>query len=119
VPVVASFLILLGYSTTDTIVVFDRIRENQHKPEYRRVPVEKLVNDSINQTLSRTILTSVSTLFVAFCLFFYGGPALRDLSFPIVLGVIIGNLSTIFIAAPLLVYLDKLFGGKDKIKQHA
>jgi preprotein translocase SecF subunit len=119
VPVVASFLILLGYSTTDTIVVFDRIRENMNKPEYRRVPVEKLVNDSINQTLSRTILTSVSTLFVAFCLFYYGGPALRDLSFPIVLGVIIGNLSTIFIAAPLLVYLDKLFGGKDKIKQHA
>jgi protein-export membrane protein SecD/preprotein translocase SecF subunit len=119
VAVVASFLILLGYSTSDTIVVFDRIRENMRKPEYRRVPVEKLVNDSINQTLSRTILTSLSTLFVAFCLFFAGGPALHDLSFPIVLGVIIGTFSTTFIAAPLLVYLDKLLGGKDKIKQHA
>jgi preprotein translocase subunit SecF len=83
------------------------------------VPVEKLVNDSINQTLSRTLLTSVSTLFVAFCLFFAGGPALHDLSFPIVLGVLIGTFSTTFIAAPLLVYLDKLLGGKDKLKQHA
>jgi preprotein translocase SecF subunit len=119
VAVVASFLILLGYSTSDTIVVFDRIRENMRKPEYRRVPVDKLVNDSINQTLSRTILTSVSTLFVAFCLFFAGGPALHDLSFPIVLGVIIGTFSTTFIAAPLLVYFDKLLGGKDKLKQHA
>jgi len=119
VAVVASFLILLGYSTSDTIVVFDRIRENMRKPEYRRVSVEKLVNDSINQTLSRTILTSLSTLVVALSLFFFGGPALHDLSFPIVLGVIVGTYSTIFIAAPFLVYLDKWFGGKDKIKQHA
>ena len=119
VPVIASFLILLGYSTSDTIVVFDRVRENMKKPEYRRVSVSKLINDSINQTLSRTILTSISTLFVALCLFFLGGPALHDLSFPIVLGVIIGTFSTIFIAAPIVVYLDKWFGGKDKIKQHA
>jgi preprotein translocase SecF subunit len=119
VAVVASFLILLGYSTSDTIVVFDRVRENMRKPEYRRVSVEKLVNDSINQTLSRTILTSLSTLVVALALFFFGGPALHDLSFPIVLGVIIGTYSTIFIAAPFVVYLDKWFGGKDKIKQHA
>jgi len=119
VAVVASFLILLGYATSDTIVVFDRVRENMRKPEYRRVAVEKLVNDSINQTLSRTILTSLSTLFVALCLFFFGGPALHDLSFPIVLGVIIGTFSTTFIAAPFVVYLDKWFGGKDKIKQHA
>jgi protein-export membrane protein SecD/preprotein translocase SecF subunit len=119
VAVVASFLILLGYSTSDTIVVFDRVRENMRKPEYRRVSIEKLINDSINQTLSRTILTSLSTLVVAVCLFFFGGPALRDLSFPIVLGVIIGTFSTIYIAAPIVVYLDKWFGGKDKIKQHA
>jgi len=119
VAVVASFLILLGYSTSDTIVVFDRVRENMRKPEYRRVSIEKLINDSINQTLSRTILTSLSTLVVAVCLFFFGGPALRDLSFPIVLGVIIGTFSTIYIAAPIVVYLDRWFGGKDKIKQHA
>ena len=119
VPVVASFLILIGYSMADTIVVFDRIRENSHKPEYRRVPIDKLVNDSINQTLSRTILTSLSVLFVAFCLLVWGGHALRDLSFPIFIGVITGTYSSIFIASPVVVYWDHFFGGKDKLKQHA
>jgi preprotein translocase subunit SecF len=119
VPVVASFLILIGYSMADTIVVFDRIRENSHKPEYRRVDITKLVNDSINQTLSRTILTSLSVLFVAFCLFVWGGHALRDLSFPIFVGVITGTYSSIFIASPVVVYWDHWFGGADKIKQHA
>ena len=119
VPVVASFLILIGYSMADTIVVFDRIRENSHKPEYRRVPIDKLVNDSINQTLSRTILTSLSVLFVAFCLLVWGGHALRDLSFPIFIGVITGTYSSIFIASPVVVYWDHMFGGKDKLKQHA
>ena len=119
VPVVASFLILMGYSMADTIVVFDRIRENSHKPEYRRVDITKLVNDSINQTLSRTILTSLSVLFVAFCLLAWGGHALRDMSFPIFVGVITGTYSSIFIASPVVVYWDHWFGGKDKIKQHA
>jgi preprotein translocase subunit SecF len=119
VPVVASFLILIGYSMADTIVVFDRIRENSHKPEYRRVDIAKLVNDSINQTLSRTILTSLSVLFVAFCLLVWGGHALRDLSFPIFIGVITGTYSSIFIASPVVVYWDHAFGGKDKLKQHA
>lgn len=119
VPVVASFLILIGYSMADTIVVFDRIRENSHKPEYRRKPISTLVNDSINQTLSRTILTSLSVLFVAFCLFAWGGPALRDLAFPIFVGVITGTYSSIYIASPVVVYWDRWFGGKDKFKQHA
>jgi len=119
VPVVASFLILIGYSMADTIVVFDRIRENGHKPEYRRASITKLVNDSINQTLSRTILTSLSVLFVAFCLFAWGGPALRDLAFPIFMGVITGTYSSIYIASPVVVYWDRWFGGKDKLKQHA
>jgi len=119
VPVVASFLILIGYSMADTIVVFDRIRENSHKPEYRRANISKLVNDSINQTLSRTILTSLSVLFVAFCLFAWGGPALRDLAFPIFVGVITGTYSSIYIASPVVVYWDQWFGGKDKLKQHA
>jgi len=119
VPVVASFLILIGYSMADTIVVFDRIRENSHKPEYRRVDISKLIDDSINQTLSRTILTSLSVLFVALCLFVWGGHALRDLAFPLVVGVITGTYSSIFIASPVVVYLDHTFGGKDKLKQHA
>ncbi len=117
VPVVASFLILMGYSMADTIVVFDRIRENSHKSEYRRASVTQLVNDSINQTLSRTILTAMSVLFVAFCLFAWGGPALRDLSFPIFVGVITGTYSSIYIASPVVVYWDQFFGGKDKLKQ--
>ncbi len=117
VPVVASFLILMGYSMADTIVVFDRIRENSHKSEYRRASITQLVNDSINQTLSRTILTSCSVLFVALCLFLWGGPALRDLSFPIFVGVITGTYSSIYIASPVVVYWDQFFGGKDKLKQ--
>jgi protein-export membrane protein SecD/preprotein translocase SecF subunit len=117
VPVVASFLILIGYSMADTIVVFDRIRENSHKPEYRRVKVSQLVNDSINQTLSRTILTSLSVLFVAFCLFQFGGSALRDLAFPIFVGVITGTYSSIYIASPVVVYWEKWFGHKDNLKQ--
>ncbi len=119
VPVVASFLILIGYSMADTIVVFDRIRENSHRPEYRRVDIVKLVDDSINQTLSRTILTSMSVLFVALCLFFWGGHALRDLAFPLVAGVLTGTYSSIFIASPVVVFLDHKFGGKEKLKQHA
>jgi protein-export membrane protein SecD/preprotein translocase SecF subunit len=117
VPVVASFLILIGYSMSDTIVVFDRIRENSHKPEYRRATITQLVNDSVNQTLSRTILTSLSVLFVAFCLFAFGGPALRDLAFPIFMGVITGTYSSIYIASPVVVYWEKWFGHKDNLKQ--
>ena len=119
VPVVASFLTLMGYSMADTIVVFDRIRENSHRPDYRRVSITKLVNDSINQTLGRTILTSLSVLFVSVCLWLFGGPALHDLAFPLVIGVITGTYSSIYIAAPVVVYWDQWFGGKDKLKQHA
>jgi len=118
VPVVASFLILIGYSMADTIVVFDRIRENSHKPEYRRATITQLVNDSINQTLSRTILTSLSVLFVAFCLFAFGGPALRDLAFPIFVGVITGTYSSIYIASPVVVYWERWFHSSgDNLKQ--
>ena len=119
VPVVASFLTLMGYSMADTIVVFDRIRENSHKPEYRRATISSLVNDSVNQTLSRTILTSLSVLFVSVCLWLFGGPAMKDLAFPLVIGVITGTYSSIYIAAPVVVYWDQWFGGKDKLKQHA
>ena len=117
VPVVASFLILIGYSMADTIVVFDRIRENSHKPEYRRASISQLVNDSINQTLSRTILTSLSVLFVAFCLFQFGGVALRDLAFPIFVGVITGTYSSIYIASPVVVYWERWFPKHDSLKQ--
>jgi preprotein translocase subunit SecF len=115
VPVVASFLILLGYSMTDTIVVFDRIRENRYKPEYRNTNIISLVNDSINQTLSRTILSSLSVLFIALCLFIWGGHAMRDLSFPILIGVITGTYSSIFIASSMVVYWELIFNKNKKI----
>ncbi len=117
VPVVASFLTLMGYSMADTIVVFDRIRENSHKPEYRRKTITELVNDSINQTLSRTILTSCSVLFVSVCLWLLGGPALKDLAFPLVVGVITGTYSSIYIASPVVVYWEKWFPSKENLKQ--
>lgn len=117
VPVVASFLTLMGYSMADTIVVFDRIRENSHKPEYRLASVSQLINDSINQTLSRTILTSVTMLFVSGCLWLFGGPALNNLAFPMMIGVITGTYSSIFIASPILVYWERWFPPQETIKQ--
>ena len=117
VPVVASFLILIGYSMSDTIVIFDRIRENSRRPEYRRATITKLVNDSLNQTLSRTILTSTCVLFCSFSLFYWGGPALRDLAFPIFIGVIIGTFSSVYIASPVVVLWEKWFPKEDSMKQ--
>ncbi len=117
VPVVASFLTLMGYSMSDTIVVFDRIRENSRKPEDKRKTISELVNDSINQTLSRTILTSMSVLFVSVCLWQFGGPALHDLAFPLVIGVITGTYSSIYIASPMVVYWEKWFPNKENLKQ--
>lgn len=104
-PVIAALLTIIGYSLNDTIVVYDRIREN-----IRRTPKEKLavvVNQSINQTLSRTILTSGTTLIVVACLFFLGGEVIHDFSFALIVGVVVGTYSSIFIASPIL-----LLGGR-------
>jgi protein-export membrane protein SecD/preprotein translocase SecF subunit len=113
VPVVASFLTLMGYSMADTIVVFDRIRENSHKAEYRRAPLRRVINDAINQTLSRTILTSLSVLFVSVCLWLWGGPALRDLAFPLVVGVLTGTYSSIYIASPVVEWWQRFTGDRE------
>lgn len=104
-PVIAALLTIIGYSLNDTIVVYDRIREN-----IRRMPKEKLavvVNNSINQTLSRTILTSGTTLLVVGCLFVLGGEVIHDFSFALIVGVVVGTYSSIYIASPIL-----LLGGK-------
>jgi len=104
-PVIAALLTIIGYSLNDTIVVYDRIREN-----IRRTPKEKLavvVNNSINQTLSRTILTSGTTLMVVACLFILGGEVIHDFSFALMVGVLVGTYSSIYIASPVL-----LLGGK-------
>ena len=99
--VVAAFLTLIGYSMNDTVVVFDRIRENREKS--KRTPLVELVNHSINQTLSRTVLTSVLTFVVVVVLFFLGGEVLRGFSFVMIIGIIVGTYSSIFIAAPLVI----------------
>ncbi len=103
--VVAAFLTLVGYSVNDTVVVFDRIRENREKN--RRAPLPELVNHSINQTLSRTVLTSLLTFVVVVILFFLGGEVLRGFSFVMIIGIIIGTYSSIFIAAPLVIVWEE------------
>jgi preprotein translocase subunit SecF len=99
--VVAALLTLIGYSMNDTIVVFDRIRENLKLN--KKDTFEKLVNDSINQTLSRTIMVSGLTFLTALSLWIFGGPVLNGFSLALVIGIIVGTYSSIFIASPLLI----------------
>ena len=102
--IVAAVLTIVGYSMNDTVVIFDRVRDNLKK--YADVNIFDLSNQSINETLSRTILTSVTTLLALFSIFFIGGEILRGFSFAMILGVIIGTYSSIFIANPILVNLN-------------
>jgi preprotein translocase subunit SecF len=99
--VIAAFLTIVGYSLNDTIVVFDRIREDLRK--YHRDSYVGVINASINETLSRTVMTSVTTLIVVLFLFFMGGEVLRDFSFALLIGVIVGTYSSIYVASPILV----------------
>ena len=101
--VVAALLTLVGYSMNDTIVVFDRIRENQRL--IRRETYEKIVNLSLNQTLSRTTLTAGLTFLTCLALYIFGGPVLHGFAFALVAGIIVGTYSSIFIAAPIVIYL--------------
>jgi preprotein translocase subunit SecF len=100
-PVVAALLTLVGYSMNDTIVVFDRIRENVKA--MRRTSLAEIANLSINQTLSRTILTSGLTFVTVACLFFLGGEVLRGFSFALVVGILVGTYSSVAVAAPIVV----------------
>jgi preprotein translocase SecF subunit len=107
---VAAILTILGYSLNDTIVVFDRIRENlQMKGARKRDPVD-LVNQSINETLPRTIMTSATTLSVLVALLLLGGAVIRDFAIVLILGVVIGTYSSIFVAAPALIEIQKRWG---------
>lgn len=99
--VIAALLTLIGYSMNDTIVIFDRIRENLKLS--RRESLEEIVNKSINDTLSRTVLTSGLTFLTVAALYFFGGPVLHGFSFALVIGILIGTYSTIAVAAPFLV----------------
>jgi preprotein translocase subunit SecF len=109
-PTVAAILTILGYSLNDTIIVFDRIRENmQAKGARKRDPIE-LVNRSINETLPRTILTSGTTLAVLVSLLVLGGPVIRDFTIVLILGVLVGTYSSIFVASPALIEIQKRWG---------
>ncbi len=110
--VIAAILTLVGYSMNDTIVVFDRIRENLRIS--RRDSLTDLVNRSINQTLSRTVLTSGLTFLTVLALFIFGGPVLNDFSFALVVGILIGTYSSIAVAAPMLVAWQDWRAGKGK-----
>jgi len=102
-PVLAALLAVIGYSLNDTIVVFDRIRENFRK--MREVNTKEVMNFSINQTLPRTILTSLTTLLVLIALYFFGGDALKGFSATLIIGVLIGTYSSIFVASPTVLAL--------------
>ncbi|MCH8830704.1 MAG: protein translocase subunit SecF, partial [Planctomycetes bacterium] len=101
-PMIAAFLTIVGYSLNDTIVVFDRIREVRGKNPALTV---EMVNTSLNQTLSRTILTSLTTFFVVGILFAIGGKGIHGFAFCLVLGVIVGTYSSIYVASPVLLWL--------------
>src|SRR5438477_3523399 len=105
---VGAVLTIAGYSINDTIVVYDRIREGLASG--RRGTIEEIMNSSINQTLSRTILTSTVTLIPILCLFFFGGAVLRDFSLAIIVGVVVGTYSSIFIASPIVLWWTRARG---------
>jgi preprotein translocase subunit SecF len=105
--VVAAILTITGYSVNDTIVIFDRVRENLRSR--RREPLDKIVNESVNQTLSRTIITAGTTFLAVLSIFLYGGEALRGFAFTMLVGIVSGTYSTIFIASAIAIILS---GGK-------
>ncbi|HBF31586.1 protein translocase subunit SecF, partial [Rhizobium sp.] len=98
---IAAILTIVGYSLNDTVVVYDRMRENLRR--YKKMPLDVLIDTSINQTLSRTILTSVTTLLALLALFLFGGEVIRSFTFAMLFGVLVGTFSSIYIAAPVLI----------------
>ena len=109
-PTVAALLTIVGYSLNDTIVVFDRIRENLGKKGGRKENPAELVNRSINETLPRTVLTSGTTLAVLVALLILGGAVIRDFTVVLILGIVIGTYSSIFVASPALLEIQKRWG---------
>ena len=102
--IIAALLTIIGYSLNDTVVVFDRVRENLRN--FKSLPLLKVLNMSINNTLSRTIMTSVTTLLALFALYFLGGDVIRGFTFAMIWGILVGTYSSIFVAAKILLILD-------------
>lgn len=119
-PVIAALLTVIGYSLNDTIVVFDRIRENFAANRKRKNPEDEssVVNDSINKTLSRTLMTSVTTLLVVLALFFFGGEVIHDFAFALIAGILVGTYSSVYVASPVMLSLAGRFkADEDEIKE--
>jgi preprotein translocase subunit SecF len=110
--IIAALLTIVGYSVNDTIIVCDRIRENMKK--MAREKLEKLINVSINETLSRTILTSGTVFLVLIALFFLGGGVIHDFAFALIIGVIVGTYSSVYIATPLVIFWEQVFPSKQR-----
>jgi preprotein translocase subunit SecF len=106
--VVAALLTVVGFSVHDTVIVCDRIRENMRKS--RRDPMAKIINRSINETLSRTVLTTGTAILVILSLFFLGGNVIRGFAFTLLVGFIIGTYSSIFIASPIVLWMEPARG---------
>jgi preprotein translocase subunit SecF len=106
--VVAALLTLVGYSVNDTVVVYDRVRENQRTP--KKESLESVINRSINQTLSRTVLTSGATMLVVVALFFLGGEVLNTFALTLMIGIIVGTYSSIYVASAIVVIWKDLRG---------
>ena len=102
--IVAAVLTIVGYSMNDTVVIFDRIRENLKK--YSRISISEISDISTNETLSRTLITSVTTLLALFSIYIFGGEILKGFSFAMIIGVIVGTYSSIFVATPILNYTN-------------
>ena len=102
--IIAAFLTIVGYSLNDTIVVFDRIRENM--PKHLKKTLREVVNLSLNETLSRTVITSLTTMMVVVILFIWGGEVINRFAFALIVGVIIGTYSSIFVASPVMLYFE-------------
>lgn len=107
-PILAAVLTLIGYSINDTVIIFDRIRENLKKLP-SALPLADLINRSVNETLSRTIITSLTVLFAMIVLFLFGGGVIHDFAFFMIVGAIVGSYSTIFIASPVYLAFNRLF----------
>ncbi|HVR95294.1 MAG TPA: protein translocase subunit SecF [Thermoanaerobaculia bacterium] len=114
---IAAFLTLIGYSVNDTVVIFDRIRENMRKG--RREPLIVTMNKSLNQTLSRTLLTGGSTLLALACLLYWGGDVIRGFAFVMFVGIIVGTYSSIYVASPFALVWEQMFGAQARARRDA
>ena len=110
--IVAAFLTIVGYSLNDTIVVFDRIRENI--PKYMKKTIDDVVNISLNETLNRTVITSLTTMMVVIILFVWGGEVINLFAFALIVGVFVGTYSSLFVASPVMAYFEKRSKGQTR-----